>query len=67
MRYLLPILLRRYIKKKQQQFHSQFHFDNSQTKTNEDEGNVSISKKPKKSKTKTDDIGEYVDFEEIDD
>ena len=31
------------------------------------EGEVSIKTKPKKSKTDTNDMGEYVDFEEVDD
>ncbi|MBT4479069.1 MAG: DUF4834 family protein [Flavobacteriales bacterium] len=63
-RYIFPILLKRYIKKKQSQFNQQF---NQQDSTLEKEGEVSIKTKPKKSKTDTDDMGEYVDFEEVDD
>ena len=63
-RYILPILLKRYIKKKQSQFNQQF---NQQDSPAEKEGEVSIKTKPKKSKTDTNDIGEYVDFEEVDD
>ena len=63
-RYILPILLRRYIKKKQSQFNQQFNPQNSPL---EEEGEVSIKTKPKKSKTDTNDMGEYVDFEEVDD
>ena len=46
--------------KKQSQF-------NQQDSTVEQEGEVSIKTKPKKSKTDTNDIGEYIDFEEVDD
>ena len=63
-RYIFPILLKRYIKKKQSQFNQQF---NQQDSTLEKEGEVSVKTKPKKSKTDTDDMGEYVDFEEVDD
>ena len=63
-RYILPILLKRYIKKKQSQFNQQFNYQDSPV---EEEGEVSIKTKPKKSKTDTNDIGEYVDFEEVDD
>ncbi|MBT7726355.1 MAG: DUF4834 family protein [Flavobacteriales bacterium] len=63
-RYIFPILLKRYINKKQSQFNQQF---NQQDSTLEKEGEVSIKTKPKKSKTDTDDMGEYVDFEEVDD
>ena len=63
-RYIFPFLLTRYIKKKQEQFKQQF---NQQDSPAEDEGEVSIKTKPKKSKTDTNDIGEYVDFEEVDD
>ncbi len=63
-RYIFPILLKRYINKKQSQFNHQF---NQQDSTLENEGKVSIKTKPKKSKNDTNDMGEYVDFEEVDD
>jgi hypothetical protein len=59
-RYIFPILLKRYINKKQSQF-------NQQDSPIEKEGKVSVKTKPKKSKTDTNDMGEYVDFEEVDD
>lgn len=62
-RYIFPILLKRYINKKQSQFNQQF---NHQDSTLEKEGKVSIKTKPKKSKDDTNDMGEYVDFEEVD-
>ena len=63
-RYFFPILLKRYINKKQSQFNQQF---NPQDSNLEKEGKVSIKTKPKKSKNDTNDMGEYVDFEEVDD
>ena len=48
----------------QGQFNQQF---NQQDSPVEEEGEVSIKTKPKKSKTDTNDMGEYVDFEEVDD
>ena len=62
-RFLFPVLLKRYVSKKQSQFNQQF---NQQQDPVEKEGNVSIKTKPNKSKTDTNDIGEYVDFEEVD-
>ena len=63
-RYIFPILLKRYINKKQSQFNQQF---NPQDSTLEKEGKVSIKTKPKNSKNDANDMGEYVDFEEVDD
>ena len=63
-RYFFPILLKRYIKKKQSQFNQQF---NQQDSPEEEEGEVSIKTNPKKSKTDMNDMGEYIDFEEVDD
>ena len=63
-RYIFPILLKRYINKKKSQFNQQF---NQQDSNLEKEGKVSIKTKPKKSKNDTNDMGEYVDFEEVDD
>ena len=63
-RYIFPILLKRYINKKQSQFNQQFNPQNSPL---DKEGEVSIKTKPKKSKNDINDMGEYVDFEEVDD
>ena len=63
-RYFFPILLKRYINKKQSQFNQKFNQHDSNL---EKEGKVSIKTKPKKSKNDTNDMGEYVDFEEVDD
>lgn len=62
-RYVLPYLLKRFLKKKQTEFTQQF----SQRKSPvEKEGEVSIKTKPKKSKSNTSKLGEYIDFEEVD-
>jgi len=62
-RYVFPYLLKRFLKKKQTEFNQQF----SQRKSPvENEGEVSIKTKPKKSKSNTSKLGEYIDFEEVD-
>jgi len=63
-RILAPILLKRFASKMKDRFQGQFNQQNSPV---EEEGEVSIKTKPKKSKTDTNDMGEYVDFEEVDD
>jgi len=56
----------RFIKKTSQRFENQFNTNNS--KKEEEEGKVSIDKKKSsQSHKKSDNIGDYVDFEEIDD
>jgi hypothetical protein len=55
----------RFIKKTSQRFEHKFNRDNSKK---EEEGKVSIDKKKSsQSHKKSDNIGDYVDFEEIDD
>ena len=63
-RILAPILLKRFASKMKDRFQGQFNQQNSPV---EEEGEVSIKTKPKKSKTETNDMGDYVDFEEVDD
>ena len=63
-RILAPILLKRFASKMKDRFQGQFNQENSPV---EEEGEVSIKTKPKKSATDKNDIGEYVDFEEVDD
>ena len=62
-RYIFPYLLKSYVKKKQSEFNQQF--SQSQFKE-EKEGEVSIKTNPKKSKSDTTKMGEYIDFEEVD-
>ena len=65
-RYFFPVLLRRYVKKKQSQFNQQFN-QQQDTTVDVEEGKVTIKTKSKKSKSDTSDMGDYVDFEEVDD
>jgi len=64
-RIFSPFLMSRFIKKTSQRFENQFNTNNSKK---EKEGKVSIDKnKSSQSNKKSDNIGDYVDFEEIDD
>ena len=63
-RLFAPYLLKRMANKMNQRFQNQF---NQQDSPLEKEGEVSIKTKSKKSKTDMNDMGEYVDFEELDD
>jgi len=62
-RYVLPWWLKRYVKKKQQQFNQQFYNGEEQSNS---EGETSINKDPEDAKVNPE-VGEYIDFEEIDD
>jgi len=62
-RYLLPFVLKQYIRKQQSKFNHGFGYRKDNV---EKEGKVTIKKNPKKPKSDTSDMGEYVDFEEID-
>ena len=63
-RLLAPILLKRFTKKMQDRFQQQF---NQQYQSPQpEEGKVTIEKTNTSTKTKSDDIGDYVDFEEVD-
>jgi len=63
-RYLLPILFKKFLRSQQNRFKQHFHkYQNSHTKN---DGDITINKKVKKKNTK-DNLGEYVDFEEIED
>lgn len=69
-RYIIPWLVRRYIKKTQQKFYKQNPDADPgyQQKKKKKEGEVNIKTGKKKSDQKNDDeLGEYVDYEEIDD
>ena len=63
-RYLLPFVLKKYIRKQQSKFNKGFGYRKDNV---EKEGKVTIKTKPKKPKSSSSDMGEYVDFEEIDD
>lgn len=60
MRYIAPLFLMKYVEKKTGQ---KVRRD---TKPTEKEGTVTIDKKPQTHQAMKDDIGEYVDYEEVD-
>ena len=64
-RWFGPILLRYILRKVGKKFEQKFsQFDQSRTKSKE--GDVSIDKKPKNTRKSKKDVGEYIDYEEID-
>jgi ribosomal protein S17E len=63
-RLLAPFLIKRFANKMQDKFRQEF---NQQYKNNDSqEGEVTIENKNKSSNSKTDKVGDYVDFEEVD-
>jgi len=63
-RLLAPFLIKRFANKMQDKFRQEF---NQQYKNNDSkEGEVTIENKKKSSNSKTDRVGDYVDFEEVD-
>ena len=63
-RLLAPFLIKRFANKMQDKFRQEF---NQQYKNNDsNEGDVTIENKKKSSNSKTDKVGDYVDFEEVD-
>ncbi|MFW6369864.1 MAG: DUF4834 family protein [Bacteroidota bacterium] len=63
-RYILPIFIRNYIRKNQQDMFNRRH---SQSSPNRQEGDINIDYVGKRSKKYNKDSGEYVDFEEVKD
>ena len=63
-RLLAPFLIKRFANKMQDKFRQEF---NQQYKNNDSkEGEVTIENKKKSSNSKTDKVGDYIDFEEVD-
>ena len=63
-RLLAPFIIKRFANKMQDKFRQEF---NQQYKNNDSkEGEVTIENKKKSSNSKTDKVGDYVDFEEVD-
>ncbi len=62
-RYLAPLLLGRFIKRQQDKFYGQY--GGQQTSEQSKEGEVRVKSSGKQSQ-KTDDLGEYVEYEEVD-
>ncbi|NQX86060.1 MAG: DUF4834 family protein [Flavobacteriaceae bacterium] len=68
LRLFAPFLVKYVAKKAEQKFGQQFgQSQNQQTKqyARKKEGEISIDKMPKQSKSSNNNVGEYVDFEEI--
>jgi hypothetical protein len=65
-RIFVPILLKRFANKMQDRFQGQFHQQYQDTqKPPQEEGKVTIEKTNTSTKTKSDNVGDYVDFEEV--
>ena len=64
-RIFAPILMKRMAQKMQQQAQQQYGQQRQQT-SKAREGETVIDRKPSSTKQSNDDVGEYVDFEEID-
>jgi len=65
-RILAPILLKRFANKMQDRFKGQFNqqYENPQ-KPVQPEGKVTLEKTKPSTQTKSDGVGDYVDFEEV--
>ena len=65
-RIFAPLLMRYVAKKAGQKFGQQFGQQQPPQQPKKKDGEISIDKNPKQSKTSNKDVGEYVDYEEID-
>jgi hypothetical protein len=65
-RILAPILLKRFANKMQDRFKGQFNqqYENPQNPV-QSEGKVTLKKTKPSAQTKSDGVGDYVDFEEV--
>lgn len=63
-RLFAPLLMKKMVNKMKQKAEQQFQ--NQQQKTTVKEGETVIDKRPGQTKQSNKDIGEYVDFEEVD-
>ncbi|MUP42940.1 DUF4834 family protein [Christiangramia aestuarii] len=68
LRFFGPLLLKYFIKKMGKKFESQFNqqFGGQQQTRKQEKGKVTIDKKPKSGKGSNKNVGEYIDYEEID-
>jgi hypothetical protein len=65
-RILVPILLKRFATKMQDRFGQQFNQQNhNQQPPKQQEGKVTLGKTKTSTKIKSDNLGDYVDFEEV--
>ena len=67
-RILAPILLKRFATKMQDRFGQQFNQQNyNQQPAEQQEGKVTLEKTKTSTKNKSNNLGDYVDFEEVED
>ena len=65
-RLLAPILIKRFASKMQDRFGQQFNQKNQNHEpTKQQEGKVTLEKTKTSTKIKSDNLGDYVDFEEV--
>ena len=65
-RVLAPVLMRFVAKKAEKRFGQQFNQHQKPQQPPQKEGEITVDKAPKQNKTSYKDVGEYVDYEEID-
>lgn len=65
-RLFAPVLMRFVAKKAEQRFGQQFNTQNAKSKPKEKEGEISIDKMPNSKSSGNKEVGEYVEYEEID-
>ena len=65
-RLFAPVLMRFVAKKAEQRFGQQFNQHQKPQQPTQKEGEITVDKTPKQNKTSNKDVGEYVDYEEID-
>ena len=65
-RFFFPIIIKYFANKMRQRFDYQFNQkSDNQSPFNKKEGSVTIEKTKKSHKSRSDNLGEYVDFEEV--
>lgn len=65
-RLFAPALLRYVAKKAEKRFGQQFNTTQNQQRNPKKEGETTIDKSPNQNKSSNNDVGEYVDYEEVD-
>ncbi len=64
-RTILPYFVKRYVHKAQEKFYNQ-NPDVNPDDAKRKEGEVNVKSRPQNQNRKTDELGDYVDFEEVD-
>ncbi|MFD1096045.1 DUF4834 family protein [Salegentibacter chungangensis] len=65
-RWFGPLLLKYFMRKMGRKFEQQFKQQAGQYQSGKKEGDISIDKKPKNKRNSNKNVGEYIDYEEID-